>query len=81
MLSYIPEDKLLIANDAFGQHIASIERFADQVHQCEVLHQSTKYYANILMLLSPLVQKVLAKVGELKLDICFTGDWVEFPAF
>ena len=27
MVSYIPEDKLLISNDAFGQNIASSERF------------------------------------------------------
>jgi flavorubredoxin len=31
MLSYIPEDKLLITNDAFGQNIASSERYADQL--------------------------------------------------
>ena len=27
MVTYIPKDKLLIPNDAFGQHIASAERF------------------------------------------------------
>ena len=69
MLSYIPEDKLLISNDAFGQHLASTERYADQVNECDLMPQAAKYYANILMLLSPLVQKTLAKVTELNLEI------------
>ncbi len=31
MMSYIPEDKLLISQDGFGQHWASSERFDDEV--------------------------------------------------
>lgn len=31
MFTYCPEEKLLLPNDAFGQHFASSERFADQV--------------------------------------------------
>ena len=31
MFSYIPEDKLLISSDAFGEHWATSERFDDQV--------------------------------------------------
>ncbi|MBI5574092.1 MAG: MBL fold metallo-hydrolase, partial [Elusimicrobia bacterium] len=34
MFTYIPEDKLLLPNDAFGQHFASTERFDDEVDQC-----------------------------------------------
>jgi len=30
MATYIPEEKLLLPNDAFGQHIASTERFDDE---------------------------------------------------
>lgn len=69
MLSYIPEDKLLISNDAFGQHFASTERFADEVSECGLLYQAEKYYANILTPFSPLVQKVLATVAEMQLEI------------
>ena len=31
MFSYLPEDKLLISSDAFGEHWATSERFDDQV--------------------------------------------------
>lgn len=69
MFSYIKEDKLLISSDAFGQHLATIERFADEVDQCDLFHNATKYYANILMLFSPNVQRLLGKVSELGLEI------------
>ena len=69
MFSYIPEDKLLISSDAFGQHIASTERYVDELALGEVMTHAAKYYANILNLFSPNVQKLLEKVGELGLDI------------
>ncbi|MFN2366988.1 MAG: FprA family A-type flavoprotein [Desulfurivibrionaceae bacterium] len=69
MFSYIKEDKLLISSDAFGQHLATAERFADEVDQCDLFQEATKYYANILMLFSPNVQRLLAKVGELGIEI------------
>ena len=31
MVTYSPTDKLLLPNDAFGQHIASSERFDDEI--------------------------------------------------
>ena len=69
MLSYIPEDKLLISNDAFGQNIASTERFADEVDRAMLLHAMTEYYHNIVLPYSQQVLKVLAQAAELKLDI------------
>ncbi len=69
MFSYIEEDKLLISSDAFGQHIASTERFVDEIELGEVLRHAAKYYANILHLFSPNIRKLLATVAELKLDI------------
>ncbi|MBU0680899.1 MAG: flavodoxin domain-containing protein [Proteobacteria bacterium] len=69
MFSYIPEDKLLISSDAFGQHLASTERYADELPEGAALLDAEKYYANILMLFSPNVQKLLAKVAEMGLDI------------
>ena len=69
MFSYIAEDKLLISSDAFGQHLAGTERFADEVDRGEVIRHAAKYYANILNLFSPNVQKLLATVAELGLDI------------
>lgn len=69
MFSYIPEEKLLISSDAFGQHWATSERFDDQVNSAELIKHAAKYYANILLLFSPLVRKLLESVKEMKLDI------------
>ncbi len=69
MFSYIPEDKLLISSDAFGQHWATSERFDDEVESGELMAHAAKYYANILLIFSPIVQKLLATVREMNLDI------------
>jgi len=69
MFSYLVEDKLLISSDAFGQHLATSERFDDEVDFSELMGQTAKYYANILTLFSPLIQKLLAKVRGMNLDI------------
>jgi len=69
MLSYIPEEKLLISNDVFGQHWATSKRFDVDVDHAELMYQSAKYYANIIMPYSPLVQKLLKAVTDMKLEI------------
>ncbi len=69
MFSYIPEEKLLISSDAFGHHWATSERFDDEVDTHELMIHSSKYYANILMIFSPIVQKLLAQVKEMGLQI------------
>lgn len=69
MFSYIPEEKLLISSDAFGQHWATSERFNDEVDAAELMAHAAKYYANILLLYSPLVQKLLAEVAASGLEI------------
>jgi len=69
MFSYLPEEKLLISSDAFGHHWATSERFDDEVDQAELMRHAAKYYANILLLYSPLVQKLLAQVKEMGLAI------------
>ncbi|VAW41914.1 rubredoxin-oxygen oxidoreductase [hydrothermal vent metagenome] len=69
MFTYVKEDQILISNDAFGQHLASSERFDEEVNQDVLMRECTKYYANILTLYSPLVKKVLTKVREMNLPI------------
>jgi flavorubredoxin len=69
MMSYIAEDNLLISSDAFGQHWSTSQRFDDEVDASELLGHAAKYYANILLLFSPLVRKLIAKVVELGIDI------------
>ena len=69
MLSYIPEDKLLIANDAFGQNIASSERFVSELDREFVKARMTEYYANIITPYSQIVDKTLDAIEERGLDI------------
>jgi flavorubredoxin len=69
MFSYLPEDRLLFAQDAFGMHLASAERFDDEICEDVLEDEARKYYANILMPYSPIVSKLLTHVGELNLDL------------
>jgi len=67
MFTYIQEEKVLISQDAFGQHIASIERFDDEFvknNSMEDLEDAViDYYANILM---PYGSVIKGKVEEIK---------------
>jgi len=69
MFSFLKEDGILFSSDAFGQHLASSERFDDEVDLSVVMKESAKYYANILYLFAPLIKKLLASVAEMNLDI------------
>ncbi len=69
MFTYVKEEKLLFSSDAFGQHLATSERFDDEVDPAVLLEELTKYYANILTLYSPNVRRLLAKVEEMALPI------------
>ena len=69
MFTYAKEDQILFSSDAFGQHLATSERFDDEVSLSQAMTQAAKYYANILYLYNPLVRKLLAKVKEMNLPI------------
>lgn len=69
MFTYVHEDKILFSSDGFGQHYAGPARFDDEGDDHEIMHQAKKYYANILLLYSPLIAKLLKKVGDMGLPI------------
>ncbi len=69
MLSYLVEDKILFSNDAFGQHIASSERFDDELPLHIILEESSKYYANIVLPYGAQVSKALEIAGGLEIDV------------
>ncbi len=69
MFTYDAADKLLMPNDAFGQHLATSHRFADEVDPCQLWDEAVRYYANILTPFSRLVLRKLDEVAKLKLDI------------
>ncbi len=69
MVTYIAEDKILFSNDAFGQNIATTERFADKFSK-ESIHQAVKeYFYNIVLPYSPQVLKAIESLGSLEIDM------------
>jgi flavorubredoxin len=68
MFSYVNEDKILFSSDAFGQHYAGPERFDDQMGDAIMPH-AKKYFANILLLYSHLILKLVDKVTEMGLAL------------
>ena len=73
MMTYVKEAKLLISQDAFGQHIATLTRFDDefieQSSQAEIEDSVIDYYANILMPFGQLIKSKISEVQKLGLEI------------
>lgn len=73
MMTYVKEAKLLISQDAFGQHLASAARFDDEFTECssraKLDEAVVEYYANILMPFGSLIEKKIADVVALGLEI------------
>ncbi len=69
MFTYIEEDKILLPNDAFGQHLASSYRFDDEVDNHILMEEATKYYANILTPFAPLITKKIQEVVQMGIPI------------
>ncbi len=69
MFTYLNEDKLLFSQDAFAMHLASSERFADEIDDDILEYEGRKYFANILLPFSNLVTRLLDKVGTLGIEI------------
>jgi len=68
MFTYIKEDGILISSDAFGQHYAGWQKFDDQIGDAIMAH-AKKYFANILLLYSPKILKLVETVTEAGLNI------------
>ncbi|GBE41559.1 nitric oxide reductase [bacterium BMS3Bbin09] len=73
MMTYVKEAKLLISQDAFGQHLATASRFDDEFMECSSMAKLddavVDYYANILMPFGNLIEKKIADVQALGLEI------------
>jgi flavorubredoxin len=69
MFAFLEEEGVLFSNDAFGMHLASSERFADQVDPSLLKYEGAKYFANILLHLSPIVTRLIDKLPSFNLDI------------
>lgn len=73
MFTYIIEDKILLPNDAFGQHLASSGRFDDEVDEKILMEEAVTYYANILMPFTPLIVRKIQEVVAMGLPIDIIG--------
>lgn len=73
MMTYIREDKMLVSQDGFGQHIASATRFDDEFVTCASMSELDDavidYYANILMPFGPVIKTKIAEIEKLGLEI------------
>ena len=69
MFTYIVEDKILMPNDAFGQHLATPQRFDDEVDEHVLMEEAKTYYANILMLLGGMITRKIQEVVQLGIPI------------
>ncbi len=64
MFTYLQEEKLLFSHDAFGMHLASHERFADEIDAAVLEYEAATYFANILLPYAGLMTKLLARVDS-----------------
>ncbi len=69
MFTYFEEEGVLFSSDGFGMHLASTERFTDELDPSIWQHEMAKYYANILLPFSPMAAKLLARFSSLNLDL------------
>jgi flavorubredoxin len=69
MFTYCPQEKLLLPNDAFGQHYATSERFDDEVDNSVLMDEAMKYYANILWPLGPIILKKIEELKNIPVDM------------
>jgi flavorubredoxin len=69
MFTYVVEDKILMPNDAFGQHLASSQRFDDEVDEHVLMEEAKTYYANILMLLGGMITRKIQEVVQMGIPI------------
>jgi flavorubredoxin len=75
MFTYMKEDKILLSNDGFGQHLASSFRFDEDVcsligYECDtVMDEAAKYYANILMPFAGIILKKIEELQKLGIEI------------
>ncbi len=69
MFTYIPEEKMLFTSDAFGQNIASSERYVDEMSKEMVADYMQQYFANIITPYAPKVLKTLETFAGLNLEL------------
>jgi flavorubredoxin len=81
MVTYITEDKLLLPNDGFGQHIACSHRFDDEVGWEILKEEAGKYYANIVLPYGDQVLKAIDALSGLEIDMIAPSHGIVWRSF
>ena len=71
MFTYLVNDGVLFSQDGFGMHLATDERFDDEIDSDILLEETRRYYANILTPYSGLVGSVFDKISPIMKDVRF----------
>lgn len=69
MATFLTGDNILFSMDAFGQHYATSELFADKAEQGILWHEALKYFVNILNPFAALIPRKLEEIAALQLSI------------
>ena len=69
MVTWLPARGVLFSQDIFGMHLASFERFDDQLPLPLLDTESANYFANILLPLTAFVGKTLDRLAKANLPI------------
>lgn len=69
MLTYLPQEKFVFSNDAFGQHVVSYQLLDENHDLSYLLNQAKDYYANIVMPYGLQVSNKLKQILAMNLEI------------
>lgn len=69
MVTLLDKGGVLFSQDAFGMHLASTERFDDELDSALLEYEAGRYYANIILPLSAMVVKQLDRIAGLRENI------------
>jgi len=67
MFTYLPEDKILFTCDFLGSHLATSDMYATD--EATVYESAKRYFAEIMMPFRPNIQKHLARIKDLKINV------------
>ncbi len=69
MATFLQDENILFSNDAFGQHIATDERFDYEIGLERLLERAADYYGNIVLPFGMQVNKLLGEVSGLTFEM------------
>jgi flavorubredoxin len=62
MVTWLPDDKVLFSQDAFGMHVSGSYRFSDEIDRNVLEYSAREYFANILLPYSDLIPRAINKL-------------------